>query len=218
MKKSILFILIIFMIAMGNMPISANYQTIPSDYTRVTHDKNYIFVMLSPYEGGQNPEVRAKYNQSGLYHLHDNTTPIWTISWYARRVHLSRNGKYLARLEPEVKLFKYNELAIGFYENGELLKQYVANDLIALPILLPYRDPPDYWIKSENHNFPIYELNIKTTTGRKYTFDMKTGNIIEGELPDGTSRTNLQLSGIGILFLLLLGVVTWLWRSGPNSK
>ena len=77
----------------------------------------------------------AGYTASGLYLSGDSTTPLWTVQWCAQAVHLSRDGRYLARMGPWAS--SASDLAIAFYDRGRLLKEYAVKDLVADTESLP---------------------------------------------------------------------------------
>src|SRR4051812_34995978 len=72
----------------------------PRCYTVVTEDERFVFVMLCPqrpaHEGGDDHDgLRAKYPKSGLYRNDGSRDLLWSVAWYAPKVHLASDGIHL---------------------------------------------------------------------------------------------------------------------------
>ncbi len=125
------------------------------------------------------------------YHLEQDgeLKEIWrTSGWYARQGYLSDDGRYFVRFGPWARdLANHTDLAIAFYDNGKLLKQFEVRELVKKLEMLEYsashymwnpevQTKPNGFYNSEN---PIFHL--VTIDQIAYAFDFKTGEIVANE-------------------------------------
>src|SRR5687767_1053443 len=91
-----------FCLTLITLPFAAfsDEESSPSEYTKVTSNKKYIFVMLRPLERRGETGLYKKYPKSGLYLNNRSTKPLWTVDWYAFDVKVSADGQYLIRYGP----------------------------------------------------------------------------------------------------------------------
>ncbi len=165
------------------------------DYSQVTDNQEYIFVMFANAEDSvQVPHIRNIYSVSGLYKNDNSTTPLWSVDWYAHKVYLSNDGEHLIRpvshTSPE---------GIAFYKNGLEIKNYSIADLVATPNLLPHSFSLFFWVREinfdPNRNLLTLEvlassdmLNaeedamLSENAGEMYTFDASSGEILSASL------------------------------------
>lgn len=191
--RYIISILLLFSILCCCKAVKADEEALPSSYTQVTADGKYIFVMHAPanilagFEAGKNMALRLKYPKSGLYKNDGSKEPLWTVDWYSSEVYLSLNGKHLIRMGPWPRSWK-NKLsteekalqqpAVGFYENGKLLKGYSIRDLIKNPDILPRSVSHFQWAKDILFDDSKGELKIATYDNQQLVFDTKSGSIV----------------------------------------
>lgn len=184
----------------------ADEPPIPHDYTQDVGEK-YIFVMLSTDDPSvwaadiQDENIRSQYSKSGLYIKGENM-PLWTVDWYAFRVNISLDGKYLVRWGDWPIIRYYDAMALEFYDNGQMIKSYVVKDLVTAPSLLPETVSHYEWEETSSFDAVQNILWLKTLNKEEYTFDITTGEIIKRflqptEVPKTeVSNTNLPPTGV----------------------
>lgn len=186
--------------------VHADEPPIPHDYTQEVGG-TYIFVMLSTldpsaYAGNTRDEnIRSHYNVSGLYSKSDSLTPIWTVDWYAFRVNISSDGKYLVRWGDWPIIHDYDALALEFYENGRVIKSYAVKDLVMSPSLLPETVSHYEWEETSSFDAEQEVLWLKTLNKEEYTFNLTTGEVIKRFLPPA------EVSSFQII-IIVCGVLT----------
>ena len=60
--------------------------------------------------------LSKRYEKSGLYQNNGSTTPLWTVDWYAYRVHIVSVGVHMVRPGPWATGTR--NPAVTFYRNG----------------------------------------------------------------------------------------------------
>lgn len=150
----------------------------PHNWERIVG--SHRFVMLSPYDRTPQASAERPYPAAGLYRGTDSQEPLWTIDWYAHEeeVFLSANGDYLARLGPWPLGGNFNELAVAFYRNGSLTKAYLVRDLVRNPETLPQSESHYTWHRAVSYDPIQLRLEVVTTPGITYLFDVTTGDIL----------------------------------------
>ena len=108
--------------------------------------------------------------------------PVWSASgWFAFSAYLSDDGKYLVRMGdwPGGSEPSDSDLAIAFYEDGKLLKQYSTKQLIRDPSKV-VRSVSHYQFLREVRGFQPYTkmFTIVAVDGTEYTFDVRHGDIV----------------------------------------
>ncbi len=191
MKHIAAIILIAFLAALSigtGTPARADSEAPPSDYTKVTENGRYIFVMLAPDRldvlgGPTRPqssfgksEIQKTYKQSGLYNNDGSNEPLWTVSWYSFSVYPSSDGKHVVKMGPWAQ--STSDLAIAFYENGKELKRYIISDLVKNQLKLKHTVSHFFWKTGLQYNDKEGTVFIETIDGLAYTFSVKTGDII----------------------------------------
>lgn len=126
-----------------------------------------------------NNKAGQEYPFSGLYLNDGSVTPLWTVKWYAFNTIPHIEGKYLVRMGPWAS--NVNQLAVAFYENGKLIKEYMIKDLVGNSDKLARTVSHFFWRKDVNMNQESKKLRIKTLTDETYIFDIQTGDIIDKE-------------------------------------
>lgn len=169
------------------------------DYTQVTRNGSYILVMLARstdelpfcvYTEGEIEEVdeiRGKYHEAGLYRNDGSTTPLWTIDWFAYSVDVASDGRHLVRWGPWANTGEYEELAVAFYEDGKEIKRYRIRDLVAEPQKLPESASHLKWRLYSNFDDRRGRLTIITLNNERYTFDIRSGEILTKSQPTSTT-------------------------------
>lgn len=189
MRRKIFLSLLVALLSFA-MPASvlADTPAPAHDYTRVTRDGQYIFVMLA--REGYSPrgvlideELRKKYAQSGLYENDGSTTPLWTVDWYASDVEVSSDGQHLVRYGPWPVKGDYTELALAFYKNGKELSSYSVGQLVMNPSRLPHTVSHYWWLSYPMFDEEAGRFSVETKNGEKHKFDVATGRIISSMIP-----------------------------------
>jgi len=176
--KLFMFLQIIVMLLALNVPAYSDTPAPARDYTKVTENGEYVFVMLAPPEGWseKNPGIRKTYMQSGLYKNDGSTAPLWVVYWYAFGVYPSSDGRHLVRMGPWAS--STDQLALSFHENGKEIKQYLIRDLVRDEKKLRYTVSHFFWNSELRFNDKEGTIFLKTTDGRTYLFSVKTGEIL----------------------------------------
>src|SRR3954453_12453404 len=99
--KHLLFVLVA--IVAFTSEARASKPVLPKSYFFVPKDERFVFVMLAPADGPSDDgsagaALRRKFPSSGLYRNDGSRDPLWTIDWYAHRVHLASDGIHLVRV------------------------------------------------------------------------------------------------------------------------
>jgi HEAT repeats len=158
---------------------SADSAAPPSDYFRESPDGKLVMVLLPTSRfARQDPELRKKYPRSGLYLKENPLEPLWTVDWYAHDVYVSSDGHHLVRMGPWPS--SSDELAVAFYEDGKLFRQYRIDQLVADPLSLPHSVSHFEWKRDVSFDDAKGQLRITTHLDEKYVFDVSTGLIVEG--------------------------------------
>ncbi len=161
----------------------------PYDYVKEVAGGKYVFVMLanqgySQFDPGAPDDVgvvdpdkgvRRVYKQSGLY-LAGQTTPLWTISWYAFTVFPASDGDHLVRIGPWAS--STEQLALSFYSKGMEIKRYLIQDLVKDQSKLRNTVSHFFWIAKNHYDEGTQLFHLKTVDGRKYKFSILTGEIV----------------------------------------
>jgi len=118
-------------------------------------------------------DVGESYPESGLYPGDGSVVPIWTVSWYADNVRLSKDGRYLIRFGPWAS--SYDDLAVAFYDNGVLLHAYAIKDLVREPEKLPSSVSHFQWAYEMQFDKDKNILHLSTFGNEIYELDVTTG-------------------------------------------
>lgn len=118
-----------------------------------------------------------------------NFNELWkTSGWYSPQVFLSDDGQYLVRMGPwYTQEPNKNDLAVAFYKNGKLLKEYFATDLVKNESKIKEATGRYYWLEDP---YPELKINpsdnvfqLKTIDGIVHRFDVTTGENEKGQDP-----------------------------------
>jgi len=200
-------------------------------YTIETPDQQYVFVMLNS-GSFDNPRTlhSDKYPKSGMYRNDGSAMPLWAVEWSAY-VFLPSDGIHVIRKVRWARIGNYDEEAIAFFANGEMLKSYRVRDLVDFPSLLPRTSSHYQWQKPilvndrpatstlqlfgmgsiEFESGVVFDesshtMKLATLQGDVYVFDIRTGEIISAHRP---IRIAILVLG---LFLLLIAFAVYFFR------
>jgi hypothetical protein len=120
-----------------------------------------------PSESGQD------YSASGLYPNNGTVVPRWTVDWYAGETHVSRDGRFLVRVESFPS--DYTEVVLAFYDRGKLLREFAVGDLVSRPEVLQRTVSHFLWLDGVDLRDTTQTLRLRTLPGEAHTFDITTG-------------------------------------------
>jgi hypothetical protein len=187
---------------------AANQASCDPDYTKVTENKEYIFVMLALDDPSgatcqnRDEDIRQKYPHSGLYRNDGSNTPVWTVDWYAS-VAVSSDGMHIVRWGPFAPAGHFWQLALAFYEEGRELKRYSVEQLVTFPALLPHSEGNYTWLHEAEYDDNASRLTIATEHAERYEFDIKTGDVVSNWVPP-VPRWMVLASAVVVLVISLL--------------
>ena len=178
-KTSLALLLIALSIGVA-VPVMADTEAPPADYTIETENGKYIFVMLAPERPGwvsKKAEIRKLYKDSGLYNKDGTYEPLWQVFWYSFTVYPASDGKHVVRMGPWAQ--SVSNLAIAFYAEGKELKRYTISDLVKDTNKLKHTVSHFFWRTDLKYDDKAGTVFLKTVDGISYTFSVKTGEVIE---------------------------------------
>lgn len=188
---------------------AADSPAIPEDFVIQTEDGKHVFVMLSAPSYQQtricnerlknienfrrtsdyktclaedNPKNEAgePYPVSGLYRKGAGVKPEYEIDWYAFRVFLSKDGRFLVRMGPWARSF--DTLAVAFYGDGRLLNQYPVSALVSDRDSVMHTVSHFFWLKSTSFDRERNRFSVKTVGNDVHEFDVTSGALISSRL------------------------------------
>lgn len=194
----------------------------PASYKVTSPDGRYVFVMLEPIpmeeelklwarpQAEQIRELRQTYKTSGLYLNDGSTTPLWTVDWFAADVLVASDGIHLVRRGGPTSLGSSD--AVTFYARGKELRKYTVDDLIPGYESLPRISAQGEWRAEDAFDDAALRYTVKTLRGRRYVFDVATGEMLESS---GVGRW----PWVGAALALVVvggGLGAWYWRKAAR--
>jgi hypothetical protein len=175
---------------LGCLPIEsfADSPAPPSSYVVETEGGQFVFVMLAPMTldeemsfwneeyGSKIRDVRQKYSASGLYSKGDDTTPIWTVDWYAPSVLPFSDGIHVVREGPWAR--SRGDEAVSFFANGKLLKSYSISDLKISRWAMQRTVSHFFWRDGTSIDDSKLTYEIEPRKGKTIVFDVTTGEMV----------------------------------------
>lgn len=207
------------LLAITPTPVKAQTQTpqtqtpaaTPKDYTKVTEDKKFLLVMLSPDGSGQpDPALRQKYSKSGLYPNNGSTNPVWTTDWATwyqnlpnSELYTTTDGKYLVRLDRSVNL------AVAFYVIGVEVRRYGLYELV--PTLATQTSPAGgpAWVTRASLDSIQRRFVVETATNERIEFDTTTGQRLAGIGNPDSAPLVVAIIAM-VLFTIPIGVIAYI--------
>ncbi|BBM82839.1 hypothetical protein [Candidatus Uabimicrobium amorphum] len=179
-------------------------------YAKNSANDKYVFVMKAP-DIIQRNENLAKYSLSGLYKNDGSATPLWMVNWYAFRVEAANDGQHLIRMGPWAS--SQDELAVAFYKNGRVVKQYLIEDLVYDESSLRYTVSHFMWKDAYDYDKEQEILTIKTVDGLTYKFAVN-GSIVSKTDPrlflklfGSSSRRFTTIMTMAIVMIIIVSVI-----------
>lgn len=197
MKKTAAGVLIVLLISVD---LLADTPAAPFSYVTASWSGMCYFEMIPPVWS----TTKSSFLDSGhgiAYRLlrDGSQKELWrTDGWYSIRVFLAEGGTFLVRLEPvkEGQRCSHDDLALAFYKDGLLMRQYSTADLVKNSEKIVRTVSHFYWLASDTQRLegervggrdidadaePKLFLNntfrIKTCDGLVYVFDVTSGNL-----------------------------------------
>lgn len=161
----------------------ADEEVAPRPYVTVAGEGTYYFKMVPAPNSPNDPQRMQGSGRAYRVVAGNQDELLWSTSeWYAYRVLLSDDGRYLVCLGnwPSGRLPSSGHLAVRFYDRGKVLKSYSTKDLV----LDPDKIQPSvshYEFVRETPRFvePYgYVFRLVTVDGLEYLFDVQTGSVI----------------------------------------
>jgi hypothetical protein len=207
------FALLVTLASFTSSPAYAFHPAPRESYTKDTPCGTYRFVMLGREDKSAKP-LSKQYPASGLYRIGGPPVPLWTVNWYAYedRVVPLCDGVHLV-VQPGGG-FDGMGLGIHFFANGQLLREYPADDLVGLPgLLLVLRlgaGPPHTSLNHGTVDEKNMTFHLSPGEGTSYVFDITTGEIV--------SQFQPWRFAAGVLIgLLMWGAILWFfWKRKPE--
>ena len=179
----------------------ADSPAMPRPYVKTSDGGQYLIKML-PEQYQKNLPTKSSVGIAYRLEKNGDLTELWRFKDnYSFEVYLSKEGQYLVVMgpwsvgqEPEEK-----DLAVSFYSNGILLKEYSTADLVEDKSAVSQSVSHYFWLArnkmdcdyntdtSAEAELKIDWNNIfhlKTIDGISYEFDISTGEISKKILPD----------------------------------
>jgi hypothetical protein len=170
-------------------PTRADSAAPPTDYVKSSANGQFELVMLPKSRFvRKKPELRKRYKQSGLYRKGMPGRPLWTIDWFAWNVYPASDGHHLVRMGPWAS--SEEDLAVAFYRDGRLLREWKINELVKDPQSLPHSVSHFEWRQSISFNDAKRLLRLTTLANEKYLFD-ENGSLLEGRVVPPYQPKNL---------------------------
>lgn len=191
-------------------------------------------------------DIRKKYLESGLYTTGKSPKLLWKTDLFDMKVRIkvSDDGEHIITIKdriapifeeapleynPEVKKVNkvypnMEETVLTFYSFGKPIRSYKASDLTATDENLQRDTSSNFiWTNEEVPSEKTKTLSITKKNGEKLIFDIITGNLLSGKLPNQQNSTskseaeNVQppksensksfCGGVALLFGLMLSLL-----------
>lgn len=156
-----------------------------SDWILAASTGHVFFAMYGPTEG----TLAANNGRGFCYRLEaeGKLRKLWEVSgWYMSSGLLSESGKYLVRFGPWASDKEgHSDLAVAFYKNGKLIKQYQVNELIKNTDRLENSASHYSWLAAQQsypNTIEGSELTLTMIDGTVYCFDLDTGGIVDTDV------------------------------------
>jgi hypothetical protein len=149
------------------------------------------------FEGERSVAVRKPHGIAYSMDQDGNLIEMWrTEGWYAFKVYLSEDGRYLVRMglwagDQE----GHSDLAVAFYDKGKLLREYRVRDLLKERDALGYSVSHYDWIppvQSKPNGFYGGTFRLTMADKTVYSFEIATGGILLSEVDSG-ARSGREL-------------------------
>jgi len=173
-------VLSFIMLAAFSSTILADKEKVNDQYSVTSPNGKYIIELIPS----------ANFGEAGKGFAFAKADPqrkdtLWHIDWFAKKVFLADDGSHLIRFGPWARDKKgLGDIAIGFYKNGKVVKQYLVKDLVKDKKSISATVSHYTWescdsavVSGLSKDFKTYSL--VTTDRIIYVFNTSTGKIIK---------------------------------------
>jgi len=200
--KPIPFLSVIFFSLLLSQLSRADEEMAPYPLAAASQCGRCFFKMIPPrieLQGKKYVTTREVFGVAYTVDNEGNFKELWkTSGWYSFEAFLSEDGQYLIRMGPWNRGHEPNkgDLAVAFYKNGNLLKEYSVVDLVKDKSKVQATASHYFWLarylrNKKPEDGPENDLrldaqnvfHLKTIDGIMYQFDATTGEIKKAEKP-----------------------------------
>ena len=177
------FIILVFSIFILRFvqPVLADSEAPPRPH--IKSSENGMYYAKSVPEGFDRTKGRTYIYQVGAM----EDTLLHTYNWYAQEVYLLNNT--LVRMGPWARgqEASKDDFAIGFYSNGQPIKEYSTLDIVNLA----YNDPKTIQVSISHYTILKEIVGFKWSGHIRYSFEVKTheDKVISFNIETGKLRT-----------------------------
>jgi hypothetical protein len=162
-------------------------------WVKTSKDGRYMFKMVPEKSQFVGEKLNVERDAFGVaYEITEGgeLKELWrTKGWYAFEGYLSEDGRYFVRFGLWAEdQEKHTDLAVAFYDQGKLLKEYQVRELIKNPKLLQNTISHYFWrpeIQTKPNGFNEEGFHLVMIDKTTYSFDFKTGKIVATEKDEG---------------------------------
>ena len=165
----------------------------PVPWVTASRNGSFLFKMVPPETRGNGDKteiVREAFGTAYSITTDGEFRELWkTDGWYTFDGYISNDGRYFARIGPWASdLQNHTDLAIAFYDRGQLLKRYEVRALVKNLDKLEYSASHYDWhpqIQSVPNGFQNDRFHLVTIDKIAYAFDYTTGEIANSATDTG---------------------------------
>lgn len=203
----------------ASYPVAADSPKQEDPYS-IKIGTEYIFIMASrsEFERGLFLSTTGKpYSKAGLYFDNGSVDIIWDVNFYIHEqdLYILKDGIHFARKTNWPGKGSFDQMAVQFYKNGELIKNYMISDLLKNKSKIVESVSHFMWLNDDYQEND--ELHLKTIDNHYYIFDIKSGDITnherikENSLTEQDNNKDMELlskeKGIPIIYYSILGLL-----------
>jgi len=174
--------------------VYADTEVEPYPWAVASSSGQYLFKMVpAKWHFDKKEKFVVDRDSYGVaYSLDENGkfVEMWRVKgWFAWRVFLSEDGRYLVRMGPWANdQENHTDLAVAFYDKGKLLKQYEVRELLkdaskVRESVSHYDWAPAAQTQPNGLDGDMFHLVMRDQSA--YSFDVTTGEIAEATIDKG---------------------------------
>lgn len=163
--------------------VVADSPAMASEKIFTSPNQRYFFTMI-PQGTNDADDQPGAWGKAYQLQPDGDFTMLWKVSgWYAHQVYLSNDGMYLVRIGNWANGCELSDaqLAVAFYKQGQLLRQYSTKDLIKQKNSIRCSVSHYQWrAEIEEPQWLGYDNDFYLTTieGVEYRFSLTSGEIL----------------------------------------
>lgn len=180
---------------------SADWPNVPSVWVTASDNGRSMFKMVPAKSKRIDDKVVTEREAFGVaYSVSEDgeLKELWRAEgWYGYRGHLTNDGRYLVRLGPPMQEGSIaSDLAIAFYDQGKLLKEYKVGELLKDEQALVHTSSHYIWQPEKQTDptgfFPGMNSHFHLVMADKtsYAFDVATGAIVDTGTDTGARNSH----------------------------